>query len=375
MSGKNIKRKKSPAAPSDQAPVTVFLKKEMVASAEKAVVYDLENEFRGTRKNRGLTTYLSLAGFAVILLAGTFGVTRYIERNTRNIAIEISDFEDINMQELLNTLRNAGKIMAEMKENMEQMKGQMGAEMQKIRTQAYADLEQLKQKHNLSEVKRAALTKKILEDRERRIAEVQSEYKDKLKDKEKSIEDVKKQMSGYKAQLQQKMDSYTEKLEKKLKEYQSESKASKANAEQLVRQMGEDYRVKHLEEKKAYEKKLLELASKMKDVEDSLKAMTGRTGELENMLAYYRRGLMHYAFMRGEQGHVLSVQKDGGLLVVLNPLVELQKSCKGMVINSKGAVIARIEISPKEGMTRASVLKKMSNVPISPFDMIIIQKE
>lgn len=358
-----------------ETPTSLFLQKDMVAPGEKAVVYSIENELIAAGKNRGLALYLSLGIFALLLLAGTFGITSYIDRSNTSIAIDISDFEDINMQELLNSLRNAGKLMDEMKENMEQMKGRMGVEMQKIRTQASADLDQLRKKHNLSEAKRAALTKKILEDRERRIAEVQSDYRDRLKEKEKSIEEVQSQISGFKVQLQQKMDSYTEKLEKKLKAYQSESKASKASAEQLVLRMGEDYRAKHVEEKREYEKKLLELASKMKEAEDSLKAVSGRAGELENMLAFYRRGLTHYAFMRGEQGHVIGVQKDGGLVVVLNPLIELRKSCRGLVVNNRGSVIARIAITPKEGIARASVIKKMSNDPISPFDLIIVQKE
>ena len=374
MKGRTIKRTDKAGKPSGEMPVSLFLKKEMVATAEKAVVYDLAKEFSATRKNRGLMTYISLALFTLFLLGGTFGVTSFIDRSNRNIAIDITDFEDINMQELLNSLRNAGKLMADMKQNMEQMKGQMGVEMQKVRMEAREELLRLKNQHNISQAQRAAMMRKVQADREKRIAEINAGYEARLKDKEKSIQEVKVQMSGYETRLQKKMDIYTEKLEKKLNQYQRESHASSVNAGMMVQQMGVDHARRRLEEKKQYEKELRELAEKVKKTETALKTMSGRTDEMESLLGLYRRSLMHYAFMRGEQGHVISVQKDGGLLVVLNPLVELNKPCRGLVINRKGTVIAKVSIAPKGGMAHASVIRKMANVPVSPFDMIIVEK-
>ncbi len=356
-------------------PTSLFLKKEMVASSEKTVVYNLEREFSGTRKNRGFKTYLSLAAFGVILLAGTFGATSYIEHRNTNIPITIADFEDINMQELLYSLRNAGKLLADMRNSMEAYKGKMGLEMQRIRMESLKDLEQLKQRHNLTDAQRAAMMKKILEERDRRLAAANAEHLDRLRDKERAIEDMKRKMGDYEVQLQRKTDAYVGNLETKLRAYQSESKASKANAEQLVRQMSENYVQKRTEEKKEFEKKIQELSAKIKKTEDSLKSSSGRTGELEHLLALYRRSLMHYAFMKGEQGHVVCVEKSGSLLVVLNPLVDPGRSCRGMVVDKNGALIARIEITPGEGMTSARVLKKLGPTAISPFDMIIVQKE
>ncbi len=356
-------------------PVSVFLKQDMLTKAEKAVVYDLRKEFHATTRNRGYRTYLSLAAFSVLLLGGTFGVTSYIENKNRNIAVEIADFQDINMQELLYSLRNAGKLLADMRENMAQMKGRMGLEMQRIRMKSLEEMELLRQKHNLTEAQRAELMKKLLEERERRLAQVNEEYNTRLRDKEKSIEDVKRSMNDNQVQLQEKMNTSIKSLESKLRDYQGESKEARLKADQLVKQMGENYMLKRQEERTEYEKKLKDLMAKIKKAEEDLKGSANKTKELENLLGLYRRALMHYAFMRGEQGHVVSVQKNGSLLVVLNPMVEVEKSCKGLVINKKGTVIARIEIAPREGIAKAQVIKMLSGAPINPFDMIIVQRE
>lgn len=356
-------------------PTSLFLKKEMVAAAQKAVVYDLEEEFRKARKNRGFTLIIPLLLFAALLLGGTFGLTSYIEHRNKNIEISITDFEDINMQELLSSLRNAGRLLDDMKHSMDVMKGEIDLKMQGVRLKAREELELLRKNHNLSVAQRAAMSRKILEDRERKIAAMNAEYEIKLKNKEKSIEEAKLKMGDYKVQLQRKMDIYVGNLEVKLKEYRGESKESKAKAELLVQQMGENHALKSREEKKDQEKKLQELSIKLKDAEGVLHATNRRAEDLEFLLSHYRKALTHYAFMRGEQGHIVGIRKDGNFLVVLNPMVELGKTARGLVVDKKGAVIARIEIFSRDNMTTARVLKKMSSVKISPFDMIIVQKE
>jgi hypothetical protein len=369
-----VKKKKKKDITGDM-PTSLFLKKEMVAAAEKAVVYNLGEEFRATRKNRGYRLYIAIMAFTLMLLAGTYGVTSYIEKRNRTIAIDITDFEDINMQELLYALRNAGKLLDDMKHNMDLMRGQMNAEMERQRRKALEDMELLKKRHNLSEAQKAEMTKRILAERDRKIAQTGAEYENRMRNKEKSIEEMNVKMGDYKVQIQQKVDNYLGKVQSKMKEYQSDSAASKAKAQELIVQMNEDHRLKRQEEKKDYEKKLADLKDKIKKSEETLKTTAGMANEYGYLVGLYRKALVHYAFMRGEQGHVICAEKDGSYLVVLNPLVEVEKTGKGMVIDRNGAVIAKIAISQGEGVTRARVVNKLSRNPIRPFDMIIVQKE
>ncbi|MBN1531277.1 MAG: hypothetical protein JXA20_01310 [Spirochaetes bacterium] len=374
MNRRGIAGKKNKGLP-EEMPTSLFLKKEMVAAAEKAVVYNLAEEFRTTRKNRGFRLYLAILLFTLLLLGGTFGATSYIEQRNRNIAIDITDFEDINMQELLYALRNAGKLLDDMKNNMELMRGQMNAEMERQRRKALEEMALLKKRHDLSDAQRAEMMKRILAARDRRLAQTSAHYEDKIRNKEKSIDEMNARMGDYKSQLKQQMDSYLTKVQSRLKEYQSETATDKAKTQDLIVQMGEDQRLKRLEDKKEYEKRIAELRDRIKESEESLKSTTGRANEYGYLLDMYRRALVHYAFLRGEQGHVICPEKDGHFLVVLNPLMELETSCKGMVIDRNGEIIARVAINRDQGVTRARVLNKVSRAPIRPFDMIIIQKE
>ena len=122
--------------------------------------------------------------------------------------------------------------------------------------------------------------------------------------------------------------------------------------------MGENYYTKHQEEKKEYEKKIQDLTAKIKKAEESLKTTSGKSGEFESLISVYRRALMHYAFMRGEEGHVVSVQKDGNLLVVLNPMVELGKATRGMVVDKKGARHREDRDNPEGGHDKSPCAEK-----------------
>lgn len=367
-------KKVKPGLPVEM-PTGLFLKKEMVEATEKAVVYELAEEFSATRRNRGYKVYLRLAVFSALLLAGTFGTTSYIERQNRNVEIGISDFEDINMQELLYSLRNAGKLLADMRETMSRERGQMAREQQRIRAQALADLEALKKQHDLSDAERAAMMKKILEERDKKMASVNDDYNSRLKEKEQSIASIKSKMGENQAELQRKMNIYVGRMESRLKEYQKESSESKAKAQQLVREVSVSAALKQYEEKRENEKKLKELADKMKRLEEDLKNSRLRTEELDALLISYRKAMRHYASIRGEGGHVVCVQRDGSLLVELSPTLEQEKFTRGLVVDKSGALIARIDITLKDGLKKAHVVSRLKNVPISPFDIIIVQKK
>jgi DNA repair exonuclease SbcCD ATPase subunit len=207
------------------------------------------------------------------------------------------------------------------------------------------------------------------------MASVNDDYNSRLKDKERSIADIKSRMGENQAELQQKMNAYVGRMENRLKEYQKESSESKAKAQQLVREVSVSAALKHYEEKKENEKKLQELAAKMKKLEEDLKNSRLRTEELDALLISYRKAMRHYASIRGEGGHVVSVQRDGSLLVELSPTLEHEKSTRGLVIDKSGALIARIDITQRDGLKKARVVNRLKNVPISPFDIIIVQKK
>ena len=78
-----------------------YLLQNYPAVNEGPVIYSLETEFAKTKKNRDYKPLLVFWGFILLLVAVTFGTVRFLERQSRQINIDISDFEDLRLKEAL----------------------------------------------------------------------------------------------------------------------------------------------------------------------------------------------------------------------------------------------------------------------------------
>ena len=83
----------------------LFLGESGLRLAEKPELYDLEEQFSKTGQTRNLRIPLLILGFLVVTIGAAIAVTSQLQRNSLNVAIDISDFEDANLKELLDTAR------------------------------------------------------------------------------------------------------------------------------------------------------------------------------------------------------------------------------------------------------------------------------
>lgn len=78
-----------------------FLLQNSLAEYEKPAIYSLEAEFAKARRNRDFKPLLVFWGFVFLLVGLTLGTVRFLERQSRQINIDISDFEDLRLKEAL----------------------------------------------------------------------------------------------------------------------------------------------------------------------------------------------------------------------------------------------------------------------------------
>lgn len=78
----------------------IFLQNSL-AENEKPAIYSLEAEFARTKKNRDLKPYLIFCGFILLLIGITLATVRYLEHRSKQVNIDISDFEDLRLKEAL----------------------------------------------------------------------------------------------------------------------------------------------------------------------------------------------------------------------------------------------------------------------------------
>lgn len=78
-----------------------FLLQNSLAEDEKPAIYSLEAEFAKAKKNRDYKPLLVFSGFVFLMVGLTWGMVRFLELQSKQINIDISDFEDLRLKEAL----------------------------------------------------------------------------------------------------------------------------------------------------------------------------------------------------------------------------------------------------------------------------------
>ncbi|MGA2976498.1 MAG: hypothetical protein ABSF77_14410 [Spirochaetia bacterium] len=84
----------------------VFLQEANRIRAEKPKLYDLEEEFGRTRANRSFRTAFLILGFVIVAAGVTVFLTLFIQNQSRRVPVDISDFQDVNLKDLLSSAAN-----------------------------------------------------------------------------------------------------------------------------------------------------------------------------------------------------------------------------------------------------------------------------
>jgi hypothetical protein len=82
-----------------------FLPEEIVDEEKKISLYSLDKEFSKTRKNKNITLWFTILAFIGIIFAGTYFLTMYLEEQDKKIEVNISDFDDLRLKDVLDSAR------------------------------------------------------------------------------------------------------------------------------------------------------------------------------------------------------------------------------------------------------------------------------
>jgi len=92
----------------EQNKVQLFLKNSLKSiRRDTPVSYDLEFEFAKTKQNRDYFAVAIIVSVAIIIIAGSWLVTAMISKSSRNVPVDITVFEDLNLKNVLDLAKKA----------------------------------------------------------------------------------------------------------------------------------------------------------------------------------------------------------------------------------------------------------------------------
>jgi len=177
-----------------------FLRDAIRELREQRKIYSLEEEFSKTKKNRSLLVPVVVSLVVLIFVAVAMGVNYYIRQSSRNIQINISDFEDINLKDLLDVAKRNETQFKNLQQERDDLKREQEAAILGVRRDSTNRIEILANR-SLSEKDRQEEIKKIRDEETRRVDATNSQYKQRIQKKEEEIAAVRREIDAYDSRM------------------------------------------------------------------------------------------------------------------------------------------------------------------------------
>lgn len=251
--------------------LSLFLGDELepLRRSKKVRVYDLETEYAKTRNNRLWNVWIALGLTFVFVILVTICTVRGIGKSAERIDVNLSSFEDLNLQNLFNQLERTQEKFDEAAKRRASLQGSLDARIERAKQKMQADLDLLK-RTSLSKTALAARREKIQSDYNKEVSAAHSEIDEQLKT----------------------ADAEAKQYEEQLKSYDSENVA---RAQEWERKMDSERQARQLERQKLvddYEAQLAEARNlleetRKKDFEERKNATNEITKRYEEEIASY----------------------------------------------------------------------------------------
>lgn len=238
--------------------VSNFLKEDLSLKAKTPEVYSLDNEFAKTRKNKAYSIYILITLFVLLTVGFTYFITYTIQKKNENLKIDISDFKDINLKDLLAASKELGSQIKLLEKEITYLQETRNKEIAEAKDEANANLRILWAK-NLAKDESQKEEKKIKNREWGSIRKINNKYQTQINEKQKKLARLRIE---YKEQ-DKKLSSGVKKTEEVLHSY------GKVHELKMER-MRKFYEDKLATQKALFEKRTKELKSLQKTYSDNL---------------------------------------------------------------------------------------------------------
>ena len=174
----------------------VFLREIVNEFRRRQQQYDVGTEFAKTRRNRSLMVPLTIIGLIVVFSGVVIAVTQYIQSNSRAIEVDIQDFADVNLREVLDEAQRLQNQLEAAQRELQQLESERNSRIQQVQRARDRDI-QLLQERELGAAEIQQRTAQFNAIAENQIAGINEEYESQIAELEARIADLRDQIAQY----------------------------------------------------------------------------------------------------------------------------------------------------------------------------------
>lgn len=218
-----------------------FFLKNSLAENEKPNIYSLEAEFAKAKKNRDFRPYLVFLVFILLLGLATMAIAGFLEVKSKQINIEISDFEDLRLKEALSAAAETENELNRKNVELNTMRTSYSKEIQKLK-------HEIQQKSNNPQDINDKTQQKKLQDQQKKLRELEKQYEKQITQKQAEIARLEKETKNrtgkdadyhrfYQAELKRQKEYYENKIKDLQKTRGAETQTSKQRERGLLTEL------------------------------------------------------------------------------------------------------------------------------------------
>ena len=183
--------------PARENKVQLFLRDNLLSiRQEQQQGYDLDVEFGKTKKNKDYLVVWIIVVVVAIVALGAWLVTSNINKSSRNIAVDIKVFEDINLKNVLDLAKKAEDSYSDIQKERVSADANFQTNLNTLEVQKKADLDILAAK-KLSDADRAAQKQTIIDTYAKRVNSLKASNKAALAEIDNRLDAAKKQVESF----------------------------------------------------------------------------------------------------------------------------------------------------------------------------------
>lgn len=235
---------------------SLFLQELASEFRQRQAQYNLETEFAKTKQNRSLLVPIVLAGIVLFFLAGSVGVTLYIDKKSREVQVGAQAFESVNLREVLDTAKRLETDLANARKDLENLQNGQNSEVEQARLAFQRESELISSATDLTESVKGERLQAARLRLNRQLNAIQASYASRIAAKEKEIEKIQKEIDSYDARQVQKAREQEEVLNNQRRLHEMEMERTLKAHQQELRELDQRY-IREIEGLKKYQQDLL----------------------------------------------------------------------------------------------------------------------
>ncbi len=164
----------------------LFLNEKEYIPDVKPELYNLSTEFEKTKRNKNMFTKIVIIAFIIVISLVVFAFSRYIDKQDKNVKLDIQEFEDTNLRDILTLAKKSENALEKAKLELEDLISRKNSEITDIKNDILREKEILASQ----DIDQADKDEQLIQLNEREklgIKKINGEYNLRIRDKQEEV--------------------------------------------------------------------------------------------------------------------------------------------------------------------------------------------